>query len=937
MKSYPFRALSLALTLSLGVSLVASIMIWSDTGIHVSVMQYFDENAFQFLIQNPVGETEDVDNAERYVESSPLIESVHRLSSTIGLAFGTQLPDSTTYGLMESVFTKGIKDCQVIFVQQDFLDNAQSEFNFEGKFALEEGEVLISKQFVNQIYEIYDITLTINSTIDIELLTRQPESAVDTIGVMGRQSLTALTVVGVYEVKGLDTLFDRAFPSILRRNYAHINYRSPVFGIHDSIMVLPGNIPTNLLSEVGFFGARTFVRASGPALIEAGVDDMAENLFTLKARVDEQFDVTVSGTDKVLYLQGLVNTYKETMPLTILNLPIFILALFLSVFAADTYMTARATEVSALRSKGASSTQVYGIFLAESAIMAILSVALGLTLSILFAALIPSAISFLIFDWNLYGYYLTNTILKPGTVVDTVLLCIAPPLIFILYSARKTANTEIGANLVETSDPITTEPPAYGTPIIASVLLIAMVLATVIFLPSDPAMLMIQLSLGTAAWFFLAYNGSRISRLGFSKLSEKITFLLGEKNLISAGNLRMRKGRIVPLMIVLALTLSSAIAFTVQAESFKMEVEREVSYAIGADLRVDCIPRPFEFNRTLKGYPGVERAMPVLRTRGAIGMEYITLTALNPIEYSLIGKFDESSFYGEDSTLALNHLSDTEDGILLSEYHADRWNKSIGDELHLQVSASGMTVEVIFTLVGLVHSAPGFGYASITDIPQSRLGAGFGFQAGDLGFALVNLDYLSEMTETATADLFFVDLVCITDSNLILRALEDLPGVSATIAEKFDLERLSFGTSLFLKTVQGLFSIGFALSFLLSMFAHTLFLGSVVRDRKRDYAILRAVGGSKRQIVNMVLSEFSGVVFASLALSLLLGTIFGYIMSSIIFLMSPFSRLLEATITFPIPFLTSILLVEVFAMIGATILPAREASKTDPAIVLRNL
>jgi putative ABC transport system permease protein len=464
-----------------------------------------------------------------------------------------------------------------------------------------------------------------------------------------------------------------------------------------------------------------------------------------------------------------------------------------------------------------------------------------------------------------------------------------------------------------------------------------MVLATVLFLPSDPAMLMIQLSLGTASWFFMAYNGSRITRVGFSKLSEKITFLLGEKNLISAGNLRMRKGRIVPLMIVLALTLSSAISFTVQAESFRVEVEREVSYAVGSDLRVECIPRPFEFNRTLEGYPGVERAMPVLRTRGAIGMEYITIEALNPNDYSLIAQFDESSFFGEDYALALKRLSNTRDGILISEYHAERWNKSLGDTLTLQVSASGLTVDTTFTVVGFVHSAPGFGFASITDMPSSRLGAGFGFQAADLGFILANLDFVSEVTEIATADLFFVDLVCITDHELILRALEDLSGVAAIMPEEFDLEKISFGTSLFLKTVQGLFSIGFAMSFLLSMFAHTLFLGSVVRDRKRDYAILRAVGGSKKQIINMVLSEFSGVVIASLALSLLLGTIFGYIMTSIIFLMSPFSKLLEATITFPIPFLTSVLLVEVLSMIGATIFPAREASKTDPAIVLRNL
>jgi ABC-type lipoprotein release transport system permease subunit len=87
----------------------------------------------------------------------------------------------------------------------------------------------------------------------------------------------------------------------------------------------------------------------------------------------------------------------------------------------------------------------------------------------------------------------------------------------------------------------------------------------------------------------------------------------------------------------------------------------------------------------------------------------------------------------------------------------------------------------------------------------------------------------------------------------------------------------------------------------------------------------------------MVLSEFSGIVFASLTLSLVLGTIFGYIMTTIIFMMSPFSRILTAAITFPVSFLTTILLIEVLVMIGAAAFPAREASKMDPAIILRNL
>jgi hypothetical protein len=101
------------------------------------------------------------------------------------------------------------------------------------------------------------------------------------------------------------------------------------------------------------------------------------------------------------------------------------------------------------------------------------------------------------------------------------------------------------------------------------------------------------------------------------------------------------------------LTLSSTIAFTVQAESFQADLEKEVRYAIGADLRVSTTARPFSFNNTLEEYPGVNRAVPVLTTWASLGTERITIEALDPTEYSLIGHFDESSFYGEDANFML--------------------------------------------------------------------------------------------------------------------------------------------------------------------------------------------------------------------------------------------------------------------------------------------
>ncbi len=937
MRAYPFRALSLAFTLSLGVSLIGSVFVWADTGVQVSVDGYFDETAFQMLVQNPPGGTDQVNLAQNYLSASPLTESVHRVYSTVGLVFGTRLPDSTQYGLNEPIYTDGMKDCEVILVDNSLLQLMSRDFRVEGQFELQHGEVLVSSQFVNYVHEVFDQTLTINSTIDVELLTARPSGIIGPIGDLGRMSLTYLKVVGIYDVEGYGSLIERGFPSRMRSNYDFVNLDTPVLGIRDSVMILSSSVDVGSISEVGFFGARSFVRSSSTALSAAGADKIAENLLTLKARVDEQFDVTCDGLGEIAYLQGLVDTYMASMPLTLLNLPVFILALFLSVFAADAFMAARGAEVSALRSKGANSAQVYGIFITESVIMSTLSLIMGITLSILLAALIPATKAFLVFDWNLYGFYLANTVLRPEAVAYSTLICIVPPLLLILNSARKAALSEIGSTMMETSEPLNLYGEAYGFTLGSSVVLLAMVVAAAIFLPADPTMLMLELGFGTASWFFMAYNGSRMFRVGFARLSARLSFLLGEKNLIAAGNLRMRKGRTIPLMVVLALTLSSTVAFTVQAQSFYTDLNREIDYAIGADLRVACTAQPFSFNGTLDDFPGVNRVMPVMRTWGRLGSESISIVALDAIDYSLMGHFDETSFGGEQPSAILSRLSRTNDGIIISRYHADRWNKTIGDTLTLQIGGRLTPVLTNLTIVGFVYSMPGFGYAAESYIPGSRLGAGFGFQVGLSGIGITNLLFTSSVTDITTAELFLGDLVCVTDQGFLLRAIQDIPGVSATTPQEFELKQYSFGTALFLSVVEGLFSIGFVMSLLLSIFALTLFLGSLVRERRRDYAILRAVGGSKKQVVNTVFSEFTGIVLACVALSVVLGSVFGYVMSILVYSASPFARILPAVITFPISFLTTVLLIEILAMTVGSYWPAREAAKTDPAIVLRNL
>ncbi len=936
-RANPFRAISLALTLSLGISLFASTMVWGDTGVYVSIYEYLETHSYQLDVTAEAGYPEDLALAQSYLLQDPFVESTFNLTSTVGLVWGTELPNTTLYDFDGSIYTQGLKDTRVVFVDNDFLAQTANEFLYQGSSELQAGEILVSSQFLVYVRQVFDVTLQLGDEINIELLTGAGSLLPVQIGALGRVSLASMTIVGIFDPATGNSMLEQAMPSLYRANWAITNIRYPVLGIRDSVFVLKDSIAPDTLSENGFFKPSTLLRVSASALAAAGPENVATNLFAMIYRTDERFNIGWLGSDKINEMQSSINTYVSTLSLSILALPVILLALFFSVFAADTFMAPRTVEVGIIRSKGASYSQVSSIFLWETLLISSIAIILGVLFSVLFAPLIPASIDFMIFDWSVYTYYLSNTVLTSGTILTAIGLTVLPSMLFILYRARRAAQAEIGLTLMEVTTDPTEQTESHGFTIGASIVLLILVVVMMFILPKSPVFFMLELALGTAAWFFIAFNGSRISRVGLARVYEKLSFLLGQKNLISAGYLRMRKGRIIPLMVVLALTMSTTIAFAVQSESLRVDLGREVEYALGADLRIECTIREFDFNGTLGNYTGVESAMPVLRTWARLGPETLTIEALRPEQYALIGNFDESSFYGENPSDVLSALAAVANGIIISEHHATMWNKTAGNTLNLEMSGVGATQIVEFIVVGIVYSAPGFGYASITDIPYSTLGAGFGYQAQYAGFAIANLGYIESEIDSHTTDLFLAALQDGVNRTLLTTELRLLPGVYPNTPQEFDLKSRSLYTALFLNTVEGLFSIGFIMSLILSMFALSISLGSVVRERRKEYAVIRAIGGSRRQVVAMVFSEFTGVVIASLVLSLLLGVVFAYIMGILLNNMSPFSRTLATTVSFPLQFLSIVLFLEIMTMVIGAFLPAREASRTEPAVVLRNM
>ncbi|MGY5859589.1 MAG: FtsX-like permease family protein [Candidatus Thorarchaeota archaeon] len=945
-RANPFRAFSLALTLSLGISLFASTMVWGDTGVYVSIYEHLEDNAFQLQIEEQFGSTTTFEDAEAYMLQDPLVESIYRVNSTVGILAGydngtdivnASFPDSKVYDITDSVYSQGIKDFRAVFVDNDFLTLIERDFWTQGTFQLQEGDVIVSSYFIYLAEHVFEYNLKINDTIDVDLLMGDDPAAPASLGILDRTTINNLRIVGIFDPITTNSMIERALPTFDRANWVQSNVRYAVLGLRDSILILNDVVPSSALPENGFFNPSTLIRVSATTLAALGPDQIASNLLTLVYRTEDLYNIAWDGEDKIWAMQTAVDTYIQSLGLSILALPVILLALFFSVFAADTFMAPRTVEVGIIRSKGASYSQVSMVFLWETLMISSLAILMGVIFSILFAPLIPASTSFMTFDWSVYYYYITSTVVTIGTILRAIALTVLPSMLFILYLARRAAQTEIGLTLMEVTADTTEQAESHGFTIGASAVLLVIVVVLMNILPKGDAFFLLELSLGTAAWFFIAYNGSRISRVGLAGVSKRLSFIFGQKNLISAGYLRMRKGRIIPLMVVLALTMSTTIAFAVQSESLRVDLDREVTYAVGADLRIGCTPKEFAFDQTIAAIEGVEQVTPVLRTWARIPGQEISIEALDALIYAEIGNFDETSFGDQDPSTILSALAATSNGIILSEYHADILNKTAGQTLNIEMSGIGETQNIQFVVVGVVHSAPGFGYASRTDIPYSSLGSGFGFQAGYTGFAITNLNFTANALEIETADLFLASVAEGTNQTELANDLWSLPGVYPTTPESFDLKARSLQTALFLNTVEGLFSIGFVMSLTLSVFALSISLGSVVRERRKEYAVLRAIGGSKRQIVSMVFSEFAGVVIASLILSILLGGIFAFIMGFLLNNMMPFSRTLTATLAIPWNFLFIVLIIEIVTMVIGAYLPAREASRTEPAVVLRNM
>ncbi|MGY5876535.1 MAG: ABC transporter permease [Candidatus Thorarchaeota archaeon] len=927
------RSIGIVLILASGVSLAPAIMNWTSTGISIALDDYVENSVYQFGIQphepNDLEGYQGLMEAHEICEAHPWVKKTHQVLSTVCLVDGHLQPEFTypfNFDYFYQVY--GVKDASALMVNNDMLETWEPFFKWEGELRIGLNECVVSERFLDYTEMVSGIRYVIGSSINIDLV----------LGVRGtypalsgdrRSSIMDLTIVGISKLVKAPTILGDAFHGFGRLMFDPYNEYT-FFGLYDSIWIHQDRVPDEVTEEIArrsFFPTASLIQADSDGLISSGEEKAGENLRSLIARLGEDQTISVWGTQEIARFENHVTVYLNSRLIIALGLPTLLIAIFLAVNASESSVSRRKGEMSLLRSKGASYNQILSSYMWESIILSVVSLFLGILASIPFSASIGASTGLLTFDESMFFLFADNLIIPPMGVFLAGGISLCLPMTYMIHVARLVDVTEVGRPLEDAGDDISDETNMWRL-VVGLAITVVYIVVVPFVLPPTTAATIGAILLSTVVLYIASYYGTKLARRAVGRLADGAGFVLGEKSLYLAKSLRKRKGQHLPFLILLTLILTSSTMLFVQYNSFSSNLENEMEYAIGADIRIEVDRVSVFTNQTYYQTAGVHEVTPVMDQTVIIGTDQIHTIGVDALTYSRVGRFDSASFVTGSSTQVLTALEQQRDGIIISEYHAMIWNKSIGDIIDTFAT---------FTIVGVMRHLPGFGFASTQDKPSNTMASNLETQVLGDGFVLVNLDYMMESNGRSRVDLFLASILDYSNATSTLRALSQRADtdVRSPLTRNFLWTGLS--TKLFLTGLAGLLSITVLISIGMSVFAVLTMLSSSVNTRKTEYAILRAVGSTKRQITTLVIGEFVAVVLAVVVLSAMFGVGFGSFLGQMTFSLSPYSPLLPQPMVVPMTTLGVLIGLQTLLMVLSSIIPARLANRTDPAIQLRNL
>ena len=608
-------------------------------------------------------------------------------------------------------------------------------------------------------------------------------------------------------------------------------------------------------------------------------------------RVDRQIKARISTTYLELSPVSALRRYRlvastQAILLLLFSIPILGLVLYFIVLIADSTVKRQQIEISILKSRGATTGQVFSINLLQGATLGIFALAAGPALGKVVAQFIGGTRYFMTFEAQTPLQIETTTTSMTYTVaaIGGALFATVLPALGAARLAIVEAKQEISRrqrrSFWERSylDFLLLGVASYGYYMLRTQGRIAFLQADVPTDPLDNPLLFLAPALFILAVALVAVRLFPIIALILSMLWARLG---GISMLLAFYNLA-RTGRVYTSLLLLLILTTSLGTFTASmARTLDANLVARIFYEVGADVTLTegaaLRILPSEDGRPVE--EGEEEFvwinLPVDEHRQAPGVRAATRIGDFPVSTRVGGRLvsgrlfgiDRSQFpevayfrpdFADDSLGALmNALALEYSGVIVSQSMLDALGLQIGDTIALSglVSASNATFD--FRIVGAMELFP-------TVYPQ------------DGEFFVANLNYIFSLIGHEVPYRVWLATEEAIDPELLVSSLDDLGyriiSMEDAHSELAEAQARPARVGLF-----GFLSVGFIAVALLSMLALVIYSALSFRQRFIQLGILRAMGLSTSQLVFSLGGEQVTVTTVGIAAGSYLGLLSSYL------------------------------------------------------------
>jgi putative ABC transport system permease protein len=262
----------------------------------------------------------------------------------------------------------------------------------------------------------------------------------------------------------------------------------------------------------------------------------------------------------------------------------------------------------------------------------------------------------------------------------------------------------------------------------------------------------------------------------------------------------------------------------------------------------------------LREIPGVVDAEPMQHRYAYVGTDLQDLYGIDPTNIGRATPMANAFFVGGNAVTVLARLATRPDAVLVSEETVNDFQLSPGDTLNLRLQGADHQFHTVpFVFSGVVREFP--------TAPRDS-------------FLVANADYVAKATGIAAREV--VLMKANGDLAPVKRAAETLAsGMGAKVTSLPDAVE-AIGSSLTAVDLRGLSRLELSFALLLAAGAAALVLGLALADRRRDFAIMTALGAPRRALGAFVWAEGVFVVALGVSFGAITGALVAQILTKVL-------------------------------------------------------